>query len=134
MFHTLWWSAKGSVLIGAYYFQLWAKGPIAYIVPISSDKWDRWREDWVIVRVNVHDRLVLSTEAPTVKKGAWEETPRLNVAFRPVIERIKHLMSHGLSAMMVLHDCLSRRIAALQAQWGDESRGVQIPGVDVVGG
>jgi hypothetical protein len=36
------------------------------------------------------------------------------MAFRPVIERIKHLMSHGLSVMMVLHDFLSRRIAPLQ--------------------
>jgi hypothetical protein len=31
-----------------------------------------------------------------------------------MIERIKHLMSHGLSVIMVLHDILSRRITPLQ--------------------
>jgi hypothetical protein len=41
----LWWSGKGLVLIGAYYFQLQAKGLITYIAPIIPDKWDRWRED-----------------------------------------------------------------------------------------
>jgi hypothetical protein len=45
MFHVLWWSGKISGLIGTYYFQLWAKAPIAYITHISSGKWDRWRED-----------------------------------------------------------------------------------------
>jgi hypothetical protein len=45
IFHVLWWSRKGSGLISAYYFYLWAKGTIAYIAPISSGKWDRWKED-----------------------------------------------------------------------------------------
>jgi hypothetical protein len=40
LFHVLWWSGKGSGLIDAYYFQLWAKGPIVYIMPISRGKWD----------------------------------------------------------------------------------------------
>jgi hypothetical protein len=35
------------------------------------------------------------------------------VAYGPMIERIKHLMSHGLPMMMVLHDFLSRRITPL---------------------
>jgi hypothetical protein len=107
-------SGKGSGLIDAYYFQLRAKGLIVYIAPISSDKWDHWREDWVVIRVDVHDRLVLPTESPMTKKTAWEETSRLHVAFGPVIERIKHLTSHGLSTMMVLHDFLLKRITALQ--------------------
>jgi hypothetical protein len=68
----------------------------------------------VVVRAEVHDCLLLPTEAPTTKKSAWE-TPRLNVAFELVIERIKHLTSHGLSTMMVLHGFLSRSIAPLQA-------------------
>jgi hypothetical protein len=37
-FHMLRWFGKGSGLIDAYYFQIWAKGPIAYIAPISSIK------------------------------------------------------------------------------------------------
>jgi hypothetical protein len=114
MFHVLWWFEKGSGPIGTYYFQIRAKGPIMYVAPISSDKWDHWREDWVVIRVDVHDRLVLPTESPMTKKTAWEETSRLHVAFGPVIERIKHLTSHGLSTMMVLHDFLLKRITALQ--------------------
>jgi hypothetical protein len=43
------------------------------------------------------------------KKTTWEKTPRLHVAFGPMIERIKHLTSHGLSVMMVLYDILSMR-------------------------
>jgi hypothetical protein len=85
MFHVLRWSKKGSGLIGAYYFHIRAKGLSTYITPISSGKWDRWREDWVVVRTDIHDRLVLSTESPTAKKTAWEETSRLHMAFRPVI-------------------------------------------------
>jgi hypothetical protein len=44
MFHVLLWLGKGSGLIGEYYFQLQAKGPIAYITLISSGKWDHLRE------------------------------------------------------------------------------------------
>jgi hypothetical protein len=49
MFHVLRWSGKCFGLIGTYYFQIRAKESIAYIVPISSDKWDHWRENWVVV-------------------------------------------------------------------------------------
>jgi hypothetical protein len=45
LFHMLRWSGKGLGLTGTYYFQLRAKGPFVYIVPISPDKWDSWRED-----------------------------------------------------------------------------------------
>jgi hypothetical protein len=38
MLHMLRWSRKGSGLIGTYYIQIWAKGPIAYITPSSSGK------------------------------------------------------------------------------------------------
>jgi hypothetical protein len=85
-----------------------------YITPISPDKWDRWREDKVIIRAHVHDRLALLTESPMAKRSDWEETPKLHMAYGPVIKRIKHLTSHGLSVMMVLHDFLLRHIAPLQ--------------------
>jgi hypothetical protein len=85
-----------------------------YIAPISSGKWDHWREDWVVVRDGVHNRLVLPIEPTMAKKTAWVETPKLHVAYEPMVERIKHLMTHGLSVMMVLHDFLSRCIAPLQ--------------------
>jgi hypothetical protein len=61
--------------------QLRAKGLIVYITPISPGKWDRWREDWVIVRVDVDDCLALPTESPTAKHSDWEETPKLHVAY-----------------------------------------------------
>jgi hypothetical protein len=67
----------------------------------------------VVVRADVHNHLMLPTESPTAQKIAWEETPKLHVAYGPVVERIKHLTSHGLSAMMVLHDFLSRCITPL---------------------
>jgi hypothetical protein len=47
------------------------------------------------------------------KRRDWEETPNLHRSYGPMIERIKHLTSHGLMAMMVLHDFLSRCIAPL---------------------
>jgi hypothetical protein len=68
----------------------------------------------VVIWVNAHEHLVLLTESPTAKKTPCEETPRLHMAYEPMIERIKHLMSHGLSAMMVLHEFLLRRITPLQ--------------------
>jgi hypothetical protein len=49
LFHMLRWCGKGSGLINDYYFQLQVKGSITYIAPTSPVKWDRWREDWVIV-------------------------------------------------------------------------------------
>jgi hypothetical protein len=48
------------------------------------------------------------------KKATWEVIPKLHVAYGSMIERIKHLMSHGLLKMMVLHHFLSRRIAPFQ--------------------
>jgi hypothetical protein len=68
----------------------------------------------VIVRSDIHDRLALPTESSTIKRNTWEETPKLHVAFEPMIERIKHLTSHDLLAMMLLHDFLSRHITPLQ--------------------
>jgi hypothetical protein len=40
IFHVSRWYKRGSGLIDAYYFQLWAKGPMAYTAPINSGKWD----------------------------------------------------------------------------------------------
>jgi hypothetical protein len=114
MFHMLWWYGMGSGLIDAYYFLLRAKGLIAYIAPITPGKGDRWREDWVIIWADVHDRLVLPTESPMAKRNIWEETLKLHMAYGPVIERFKHFTSHGLSVMIVLHDFLSRHITPLQ--------------------
>jgi hypothetical protein len=67
----------------------------------------------VIIRADIQDHLVLPTESLMAKRRDWEETPNLHRSYGPMIERIKHLTSHGLIAMMVLHDFLSRCIAPL---------------------
>jgi hypothetical protein len=64
LFHVLHWVEKGMNPIDKYYFQLWAWGSVAYIVAISTGKWDRWRENWVIMRADPHDHLVFPTGAP----------------------------------------------------------------------
>jgi hypothetical protein len=67
----------------------------------------------MIVRADVHDLLVLPTKSPTARHNDWEEVPKLHRAYEPVIERIKHLTSHGLTVIMMLHDFLSRCITPL---------------------
>jgi hypothetical protein len=57
---------------------------------------------------------MLPTESATGKCSDWEEVLKLHRAYKPIIERIKHLMSHGLTSMMVMHNFLSRRITPLQ--------------------
>jgi hypothetical protein len=57
---------------------------------------------------------VLPIESLSAKRSDWEEAPNLHRTYRAVIERIKLLTSHGLMAIMVLHDFLSRRITPLQ--------------------
>jgi hypothetical protein len=66
------------------------------------------------VHVDSHDLVVLPTEAPTGKRDSWVEVPRLSTPFAPIVERIKLLVDHGLTSMMVLFDFLSRRIMPLQ--------------------
>jgi hypothetical protein len=57
---------------------------------------------------------VLPSESPTGRCNDWEEVLKLHRAYEPMIERIKHLTSHGLTSIMVLHDFLLRHIAPLQ--------------------
>jgi hypothetical protein len=40
-----------------------------YIAPLSSGKWDHWRDDWVIVQTEVHDRLALPIDEPTGRRS-----------------------------------------------------------------
>jgi hypothetical protein len=71
-------------------------------------------EDWVIVRADIHDRLVLSTEVPMGKRDGWEKVSELQRDYEPMIKRIKLLVAEGLTPMMVLFNFLSKRIAPLQ--------------------
>jgi hypothetical protein len=36
-------------LIGGYYFTRRTQGPSRYIAPVSPGRWERWREDWVLM-------------------------------------------------------------------------------------
>jgi hypothetical protein len=64
LFHMLRSSEKRASPIGGYYFKHRTKGPDVYITALTLGKWDRWRDDWVIMLAEVHDRLVLPTAAP----------------------------------------------------------------------
>jgi hypothetical protein len=41
----------------------------------------------VIIRVDIHDRLMLLTESPMTRRSDWEEIPKLPRAYEPVIGR-----------------------------------------------
>jgi hypothetical protein len=67
----------------------------------------------VIKRADPHDRLVLPTGAPAGNRDHYDETLRLQSAFKPMIKRIRFLAGHGVSSIMVLSDFLLRCIAPL---------------------
>jgi hypothetical protein len=52
-------------LIGGYYFARRTQGPSRYIALVSPGRWERWREDWALVQVDAHDRLVIPAAAPS---------------------------------------------------------------------
>jgi hypothetical protein len=74
--------------IGGYYFQHRTKGPAVYIIAITLGKWDRWRDDWVIMQAEVHDRLELMTTAAMGRHSGWERVPNLQSSYRPMLKRI----------------------------------------------
>jgi hypothetical protein len=101
-------------LIGGYYFARRTQGPSRYIAPVSPGRWERWREDWVMMQADAHDRLVIPAAAPTLNRAKWGKDPGLESGFDPVLDRIQYLAESGLTSLMVLHDFLSRRLAPLQ--------------------
>jgi hypothetical protein len=66
--------------------------------------------------VDIHDRLVLLTAAPTLHRADWGKDPSLELGFNPVLERIWFLAKNGLTSRMVLHDYKSKCITPLQAR------------------
>jgi hypothetical protein len=114
LFFALRDSGRSPNYLGAYYFQGRGKSLAAYIAPLTPGKWDRWREDWVIVKTDAHDWLDLPTDAPTGERSYQERVLDLQSAYDPVVKRIQFLAETGLTSMMVLFDFLSRPIAPLQ--------------------
>jgi hypothetical protein len=101
-------------LIGGYYFQRRTPGHTRYIALISPSRWEQWREDWVLVLADVHDRLALPVGSPTLDRTEWGKDPGLESGFDPMLDRIHYLSENGLTLLMVLHDFLSKRLAPLQ--------------------
>jgi hypothetical protein len=113
-FHVLRSSMRNPAPLGGYYSQHQTKGPPMYITALSPSKWDRWREDWVIMQADAHNRLVLPTTTLMDRCSDSEKVPDLQRAYNPVLQRIQFLAEKGLTSMIVLHDFMSKRIAPLQ--------------------
>jgi hypothetical protein len=101
-------------LIGGYYFARRTQGPFRYIAPVSPGRWEHWREDWVLMQADAHDRLMIPAAAPTLNRAEWGKDPGLESGFDPVLDWIQYLAESGLTSLMVLHDFLSRRLVPLQ--------------------
>jgi hypothetical protein len=101
-------------LIGGYYFTRRTQGPSRYIALVSPGRWERWREDWILMQADAHDRLVIPAAALTLNRAEWGKDPGLEPEFDPVLDRIQYLAESGLTSLMVLHDFLSRYLAPLQ--------------------
>jgi hypothetical protein len=101
-------------LIDGYYFQRRTQGHTRYITLVSPGRWERWREDWTLVQVDVHDRLALPIGGLTLDLTEWEKDPGLEPGFDLVLDRIQYLTENGLTSLMVLHDFLSKCLAPLQ--------------------
>ena len=101
-------------LIGGHYFQRRTPSHARYITSVSPGRWERWREDWTLVQADIHDRLALSVDGPTLDRTEWEKDPNLEPGFDPVLDRIQYLAENGLTSLMVLHDFLSKCLMPLQ--------------------
>jgi hypothetical protein len=102
-------SRKAKDHLGTYYFQTRADLSGAYISSLSGARWENWRAEWVISSTEASDR-------PRLDKKQWRAKPPLMSEFEPVLDRIKSLVTSGLTSMHVVGDFLKRRIAPLQAR------------------
>jgi hypothetical protein len=76
------------LLIGSHYFQRRTPGHARYIAHVSPGRWERWREDWALVQVDVHDQLALPVGGPTLDRTEWGKHLGLEPGFDPVLDRI----------------------------------------------
>jgi hypothetical protein len=84
---------------------------LKYIATLRPGTWEHWREDWVLVQIDAHERLMLSTAVKMTPHVDWEQDLSLAPFFNPVLGRIRILDESGLTSMMVLHDYVLKRIA-----------------------
>jgi hypothetical protein len=109
-------SGKAKDHLGAYYFQSRADSVGAYISSLSGARWENWWAEWVIASTDASDCLALPSDGPRLEKKLWRAKPSLAPEFKPVLGRIKSLVTGGLMSMHVVGDFLQRRIAPLQAR------------------
>jgi hypothetical protein len=103
-------------LIDGHYFQHQTLGHARYIALVSPGRWERWREDWALVQVDVHDQLALPVGGPTLDHTEWVKDPDLELGFDIMLDRIQCLAENSLTSLMVLHDFLSKCLTLLQDQ------------------
>jgi hypothetical protein len=118
-FHVMRPVNKQPPCLSGYYFQQRTKGPSKYIAALSPDRWERWREDWVLVQIDAHEQLMLPSTMPMAPCVHWEQDLGLEPVFNPVLGRIRIPTEEGLTSMMVLHDCVEAHHAPLGAYSSD---------------
>jgi hypothetical protein len=64
-------------LIDGHYFQRRTPDHVRYIALVSLGRWERWREDWALVQVDVHDRLAVPIGGPILDRNEWGKDPSL---------------------------------------------------------
>jgi hypothetical protein len=94
--------------LGAYYFQIRADSVGSYISSLGGARWENWRADWVIASTKANDCLVLPSDEPRLDRKQWRTRPSLAPEFEPVLDRIKSLVTGGLTSMHVVDDFLKR--------------------------
>jgi hypothetical protein len=65
------------------------------------------------VQANVHDRLTLPVDGPTLGRTEWGKDLGLEPSFDPLLNQIQYLTENGVTSLMVLHDFLSKRLVPL---------------------
>jgi hypothetical protein len=55
LFHVMRPMNKQPPHLSSYYFQHWTKDSLKYLTALSPGRWERWREDWVLVQADAHD-------------------------------------------------------------------------------
>jgi hypothetical protein len=73
-------------LISGHYFQRQTPGHTHCIMHVSPSRGEWWREDWVLVHADVHDRLALPIGGPTLDHIEWGKDPSLELGFDPVLD------------------------------------------------
>jgi hypothetical protein len=100
--------------IGAYYFQTRPDPAIVYIPTFGGARWENWRNDWVIASTEANDRLILSSNGPSLDRKQWRTKPSLSPKFLPILDRIKVFVTGGLTSMHMVGDLLKCWIMPLQ--------------------